>query len=129
MNYEFDFSVIDALREIAECCFLQGEYRERILDYKYANFLEQDDKRRLERLRIQKRREREEAADNDDLGAVGDDGAEAELREELKERGDQWEEQKSSKERLAVYNYRNKAARYLEAAVQTATARVEFRDK
>lgn len=46
--------MIDALREMAECCFLQGEYRERILTYKYADFFDRDDKRRIDRLRIQK---------------------------------------------------------------------------
>lgn len=51
------------------------------------------------------------------------------MRNELKEQGDKWEEQKVNKESLAVYNYRNKATRFLEAAVQTAVASCEFRDK
>ena len=38
--YEFDFSVTDALRGMAEICFLQGEYRSRTLTYKYATFSE-----------------------------------------------------------------------------------------
>jgi len=36
--YEFDFSIIDALRGMAEVCFLQSEYRARTLSYKYADF-------------------------------------------------------------------------------------------
>jgi hypothetical protein len=34
--YEFDFSAVDALRGMAEVCFLKSEYRARILEYKYA---------------------------------------------------------------------------------------------
>ena len=36
--YEFDYTVIDALRGMAEVCFLQSEYRARTLSYKYADF-------------------------------------------------------------------------------------------
>ena len=36
--YEFDFSAVDALRGMAEVCFLQSEYRMRTLEYKYADF-------------------------------------------------------------------------------------------
>lgn len=49
--YEFDFSIIDALRGMAEVCFLQSEYRMRTLEYKYADFEKKDYVRRLERLR------------------------------------------------------------------------------
>lgn len=40
--YEFDFSVTDALRDMAEICFLRAEYQSRELTYKYAKFEEQD---------------------------------------------------------------------------------------
>ena len=52
--YEFDFGVINALRGLSEVCFLIGEYRERILIYKYANFVELDTERRLNRLKEKK---------------------------------------------------------------------------
>lgn len=68
--YEFDFTVRDALREMAEVCFLLSEYRSRVLTYKYAAFKEQDEERRLLRLREKKKKEAEEAGENDDL----DDG-------------------------------------------------------
>ena len=43
--YEFDFTVIDALRGMAEVCFLQSEYRARTLAYKYAEFDKKDQER------------------------------------------------------------------------------------
>ena len=43
--YEFDFTVIDALRGMAEICFLQSEYRARTLAYKYADFDNKDQER------------------------------------------------------------------------------------
>lgn len=55
---------------MAEVCFLQGEYRSRVLTYKYASFSAQDKARRLERLRRKKQEEAEAAGENDDL----DDG-------------------------------------------------------
>lgn len=57
--YEFDFSVTHALRGLAEVCFLIGEYRERILTYKYAKFIEIDNERRLNRLKEKKKSEAE----------------------------------------------------------------------
>jgi hypothetical protein len=45
VSYEFDFSIIDALRGMAEVCFLQSEYRARILAYKYAEFNQRDQER------------------------------------------------------------------------------------
>lgn len=51
------------------------------------------------------------------------------LRQELAEQGDKWEEQKSNKEALTVYNYRNKATKFLEAAVTASTAQADFNDK
>lgn len=65
--YEFDFSVIDALRGMAEVCFIQSEYRMRTLEYKYADFEQKDYARRLERLRQKKKEEADAAAENDDL--------------------------------------------------------------
>jgi len=70
---------------MAEVCFLQGEYRCRVLTYKYATFSEQDKARRLDRLRKKKQEEAAAAGENDDL----DDGL---LAQELQEGGDQWEE-------------------------------------
>jgi hypothetical protein len=83
--FEFDLSVTDALRGMAEVCFLQGESRSRVLTYKYATFSEQDKVRRMDRLRKKKQEEAEAAGENDDL----DDGL---LVQELQEGGDQWEE-------------------------------------
>lgn len=124
---EFAFSVIDAQREMAETCFLLAEYRERTLNYKYADFSARDAVRRLERFKDKKRMEKEDQG-QDDLGAIGDDGADNALKEELEAQGDKWEENKANKEDLSVFNYRNKSTRYLEAAVGTATSRMQFRD-
>lgn len=113
--YELDFTVRDALRGMAEVCFLISEYRSRVLTYKYATFNEQDEARKLERLREKKKKEAEEAGENDDL----DDGL---LRQELKEQGDKWDQDKADKEQLEVFNYRIKATKYLDAAVEVAAA-------
>ena len=43
--------------------------------------------------------------------------------------GDKWEEQKSDQEALAVFNYKNKATKYLEAVVAAASAQQDFLDK
>jgi hypothetical protein len=65
---------------MAEVCFLQSEYRSRVLSYKYANFGEQDNARRLERFREKKIQEALETAEgaNDEI----DDGL---LQKELQE--------------------------------------------
>jgi len=55
---------------MAEVCFLQSEYRARILSFKYADFDQKDQERRLARLRQKKKEEAERAGENDDL----DDG-------------------------------------------------------
>jgi hypothetical protein len=55
---------------MAEVCFLLSEYRSRVLTYKYASFNEQDEERKLQRLREKKKKAAEEAGENDDL----DDG-------------------------------------------------------
>ena len=47
--YEFDFSVVDALREMAEVNFLIAEYRARSLEYKYAKYKELDITRKITR--------------------------------------------------------------------------------
>jgi hypothetical protein len=59
---------------------------------------------------------------NDDL----DDGL---LRQEVKEGQDKWEENKENKETLAVFNYRQRSNKYLQAVVTTATAQNDFQDK
>jgi len=120
--YEFDFSCTDALRGMAEVCFLQSEYRERNLTYKYADFNKKDAVRRLERYRISKKELADAAGENDEL----DDGL---LGKELAEQGDKWEEQKEDKEVLTVFNYRVRATKYLEAAVSASVAQVDFYDK
>jgi hypothetical protein len=45
--YEFDFSIVDALRSLSEVSFLIMEYRSRVLGYKYAKFKELDMARKL----------------------------------------------------------------------------------
>ena len=117
--YEFDFTVVDALRGLAEVCFLQGEYRSRVLDYKYAGYQAQDQERKLARLRLKKQQEAEE---NGEL----DDGL---LKQELEQEEDKWEARKAAKETLEVANYRIKANKYLQVAVATAHAQLDFRDK
>jgi hypothetical protein len=42
------------------------------------------------------------------------------LKKEISESGDKWEEMKSDKEVLAVFNYKNKSNKYLEAAIASA---------
>ncbi len=83
MVYEFDFSVVDALRGISEVCFLLSEYRSRILTYKYANYDEQDMLRKIARLKQKKKEEGDTAFD--DL----DDGL---LVKQLVSQQDKWEE-------------------------------------
>lgn len=46
---EFDFSVVDALRELSEVNFLISEYRVRVLEYKYAKYKELDVSRKVSR--------------------------------------------------------------------------------
>ena len=56
--YEFDFSVKDALQGLAEVNFYLGEYRQRVLEYKYAEYVRHD-KIRKEKRAEEKKRERE----------------------------------------------------------------------
>lgn len=48
--YEFDFNVRHALEGLAEVHFYLGEYRQRILEYKYADYLRLDKERKLVKL-------------------------------------------------------------------------------
>ena len=45
--YEFDFTIVDALRALSETCFLLMEYRARTLGYKYAKYKELDMARKI----------------------------------------------------------------------------------
>ena len=40
--FEFDFSLRNALQGASEIHFYLGEYRQRVLDYKYADYVAQD---------------------------------------------------------------------------------------
>ena len=44
------------------------------------------------------------------------------LKREKIEAVDKWEEMKNDKEALAVFNYKNKANKYLEAAISSAVS-------
>lgn len=63
--YEFDFSLRDALQGLAEAHFLLGEYRQRILGYKYAAWETRDLERRVARRK--ELMEMQENPTNDDL--------------------------------------------------------------
>ena len=91
--YEFDFSLKDALIGLAEVNFYLGEYRQRVLEYKYAQYLRLD-KERKERRAEEKRREREA------------DALEDENQNEPEEGADKWEEGKRERESLAVFNHK-----------------------
>lgn len=54
-NYEFDFSIVDSLKELSETNILLSEYRVRNLDYKYAKYKELDLQRKINRKIEQKR--------------------------------------------------------------------------
>lgn len=56
--YEFDFNLKDALQGLAETHFLISEYRQRLLEYKYAKYKEQDRERKIKRAH-EKNRENE----------------------------------------------------------------------
>ena len=106
--YEFDFSGVDALRELAECSFLIMEYRQRVLSYKYAKYKELDVARKL----AHKVAARKEA---DGVHVSADERLA--LTEEIKIARDEWEEQKLSKEKIEVANAKRWAVHYLEACV------------
>ena len=116
MLYESDFSLKDALQGLAETHFYLGEYRVRVLEYKYAKYFE-DDKIRKE----QRRREKLEATNEnddaiDDAKQVNDKG------------GDKWEEMKDQRETLAIYNHKKASTHFLKAAIDIAKAQREFND-
>ena len=102
--YEFDFDLKDALQGMAEVNFYLGEYRQRVLSYKYAKYSEQDEERKEKKMR-------EKMLEDEAKEDVGDAPADAEKTE------DKWEENKDSKETLAVFNYKKAAAHYLRATV------------
>ena len=81
--YEFDFSVVDALRELAEVNFLISEYRSRVLSYRYAKYRELDLTRKVTR-KLEHRKELEVAIDDNLL--------EEEIEREVQNTKDEWEE-------------------------------------
>lgn len=92
--YEFDFNLKHALEGLGEVHFCLGEYRQRILDYKYADYFKLDKERK-----IAKQKEAE----------GGDEGMGEQLSNE-----DKWEENKNSKEELAVFNHKRASVHFLE---------------
>ena len=80
--YEFDFTVVDALRSLSETCFLLYEYRTRALSYKYAKYKDLDMARKLAH-KLQLKREGGGDMSHDDNLA---------LQEEIKTAKDDWEE-------------------------------------
>mmetsp|Transcript_14713 Transcript_14713/g.19940 ORF Transcript_14713/g.19940 Transcript_14713/m.19940 type:complete len:209 (+) Transcript_14713:633-1259(+) len=58
--YEGSFNLKDACQGLSQIAFYLGEYRQRVLEYKYAKYLE------LDRERKQKRREEQKNAEDDD---------------------------------------------------------------
>lgn len=53
--YEFDFNLKHALEGLSEVNFYIGEYRQRVLDYKYADYIAEDKKRRIQNLKEKKK--------------------------------------------------------------------------
>lgn len=97
--FEFDFSLRNALQGAAEINFYLGEYRQRVLDYKFADYAEADKERRLQNVK--------EAKGSEDKDSMGDD---------LPKDDGRWEEQKDSREALAIYNHKKSSVHYLEVA-------------
>jgi len=116
--YEGDFDLRDAAQGLSEVAFYLGEYRQRVLEYKYAKYAE------LDLARKQKRREElKQAAENaEDENAAADAQAE-------EEGADRWEEMKEAKETLEVYNHKKAAAHYLQAAIAVGEAQRTFLDE
>ena len=52
--YEFDFSLRQALQGLSEIHFYLGEYRMRTLEYKYAEYEQQDKERMLKNMKEKK---------------------------------------------------------------------------
>jgi hypothetical protein len=107
--YEFDYSIVDALRSLSEVCFLQMEYRARSLKYKYAKYKELDMARKLAH-KIQQKKDL-----NESFTLTTDDNLA--LQEEIKASKDEWEEAKITKEKIDVANARRWAVFYLDACV------------
>lgn len=116
--YEFDFTLVDALRALSECAFLQMEYRYRTLSYKYAKYKELDMARKIAN-RVQQKKDL-----NESLNLSADDNLA--LQEEIKQAKDEWEEAKNNKEKVEVANARKWAVYYLDACVQVSRAIREF---
>ena len=87
-----------------------------MLQYKYAEYLELDQKRK------QKRREELKSAAEDDENAEANN-------EEEEEKADQWEENKVNKETLEVFNNKKAAAHYLKATIAVGEAQRVFLDE
>jgi hypothetical protein len=107
--FEFDFSLRNALQGAAEVNFYLGEYRQRVLDYKYAQYVEADNQRRLQNSKESKSQDEP-------------------LSEEASKGDGKWEEQKDNKEALAVYNHKKASVHYLEVANQISQKQRAFTD-
>lgn len=82
-----------------------AEYRMRVLEYKYSQFQKRDLERRVSR-------KKEMAA-----GEQGDEIDDNQLAKELEGEQDKWEEEKSNKECLEIFNHRRASVHYLQAAI------------
>ena len=116
--YEGDFDLRDACQGLSEVSFYLGEYRQRVLEYKYAKYGELDQERKLKR----KEELRLAAASADDDGAASQAQA-------AEDEADKWEEMKDSKETLEIYNYKKQAAHYLQATIAVGVAQRTFLDE
>jgi hypothetical protein len=97
-----------------------GEYRQRILAYKYAKFGARDFDRKLNR-----RKELKAAEQNISLHQVDLDA----LTKEIEEEADKWEEDKDDKEVLDIFNNKRASVHYMQAAIQVAEVQVALNDK
>lgn len=113
--YEFDFSLKDALLGLSKAHFYLGEYRVRMLEYKYAPYFEEDKKRKLKNYK--EKLAAEGGVFNDNLDSIPGGNK------------DKWEEIKNDKETLAVFNHKRASAHYLRAAVNVSKSQRDFLDK
>ena len=120
--YEGDFDLKDACEGLSEVSFFLGEYRQRVLEYKYAEYA------RLDKERKQKNKEQKrlEEAKNDE---ADDNIADAAKEDDVEEEEDKWEENKQSNEAIEVYNFKKGAAHYLKATIATTQAQRVFLDE
>lgn len=107
--YEFDFSIVDALRSLSEVSFLLMDYRARSLKYKYARYKELDMARKLAH-KVQQKKDL-----NESFALTTDDNLA--LQEEIKASKDEWEDAKNNKEKIEIANARRWAVFYLDACV------------